>query len=96
VATVVLTAVPHERQFPLALEEARLLHDYMALNPIKSELAAVLKPAAESDAALTTLHVSSGDYLYLINAVNAIRADGEPLGDGLRELEAMLTRNTPG
>jgi hypothetical protein len=90
VATVVLTGLPDERQLPLALEEARLLHDYMALNPIKAELASVLERAAESDGATTTLDVSSDDYLHLINAVNTVRAEGEPLGDGLRELGSVL------
>ena len=89
-ATVVLIGLPDERQLPLTLEEARLLHDYMALNPVKSELGPLLESAAEGDHATTALHVSDTDYLYLVNAVNALRAEGEPFGDGLRELGHML------
>jgi hypothetical protein len=89
-STIRITGLPNDKPVELTLEEARLLAMYMGPNHVKSELEALLDEDPESDAGIMDFRVRSGDYLYLLNAVNAIRAEGEPRGDWLRELGALL------
>jgi len=80
-----LSGLPNGQAIPLTLEEAQLLHEYMPPNPLKSELKPLLQADGDNER-----HVGSDDYLTLLNAVNAIRAEGEPRGEWVRELGALL------